>query len=108
MILRLAADALESFGEGFEIKPALNGREAVQILNSSKVDLVLTDLKMPVMDGYELLSYLSKNFRNIPTIVMTGFGSPEIAKRLKQKGVIHYIEKPFEFDDLNPKQARLD
>lgn len=107
MILRLAADALESFGEGFEIKPALNGREAVQILNSSKVDLVLTDLKMPVMDGYELLSYLSKNFRNIPTIVMTGFGSPEIAKRLKQKGVIHYIEKPFEFDDLKEKVSEI-
>lgn len=107
MILRLTSEALESFGEGFEIKSALNGKEAVSILNSSKVDLIITDLKMPVMDGYELLSYLSKNYRNIPTIVMTGFGSPEIAKRLKQKGVIHYIEKPFEFDDLKEKVSQI-
>jgi twitching motility two-component system response regulator PilG len=107
MILRLAEEALESFGEGFNIKSALNGKEAVQILNSSKVDLVLTDLKMPVMDGYELLSYMSKNYRNIPTIVMTGFGSPEIAKRLKQKGVMYYIEKPFEIDELKDNVSKV-
>ncbi len=103
MILRLAAEALKTYGEGFRIKSALNGKQAVQILNSSEVDLVLTDLKMPVMDGYELLSYMSGNHRNIPTIVMTGFGSADIAKKLKQKGVLHYIEKPFEINALREK-----
>jgi len=87
MILRLATEALRNYSGGFNVMTALNGKQALQILGASaKVDLVITDLKMPVMDGYELLSYMSKNHRNIPIIVMTGFGSPEIAKQLKQKG----------------------
>ncbi|MFW6241036.1 MAG: response regulator [Thermodesulfobacteriota bacterium] len=107
MILRLATEALESLGEDFSVVTALNGKQAVQRLGAESVDLVLTDLKMPVMDGYELLSYMSKNFRGVPTIVMTGFGSPEIAKRLKQKGVLHYIEKPFEMDELKEKVSAV-
>lgn len=107
VILRLATEALESNGEDIRVIPAENGKEAVQSLNENKVDLVLTDLKMPVMDGYELLSYMSKNYRNIPIIVMTGFGSPEIARRLKQKGVMYYIEKPFEIEDLKEKVSQV-
>jgi len=100
MILRLSTEALESLGDDFEVKTALNGKEAVQLLEAGHVDLVLTDLKMPEMDGYELLSFMSKKYRHIPVVVMTGYGSPEIAKRLKQKGVVHYVEKPFEVDEL--------
>lgn len=107
MILRLATEALETLGEDFSVVTALNGKQAVERLNSGSVDLVLTDLKMPKMDGYELLSYMSKNHRGVPTIVMTGFGSPEIAKRLKRKGVLHYIEKPFEMDDLKEKVSAV-
>jgi len=107
MVLRLAAEAIASYGDEYKVLTAENGKQAVEILSTSKVDLVLTDLKMPVMDGYELLSYMSKNYRNIPSIVMTGFGSPEIAKRLKQKGVVYYIEKPFEIDDLKDKVSKV-
>jgi len=107
MILRLAVEALKSYGEGYQIRTALNGKQAVQILNTLGADLVLTDLKMPVMDGYELLSYMSERHQKIPVIVMTGFGSPDIAKRLKQKGVLHYIEKPFEISILREKVADL-
>jgi twitching motility two-component system response regulator PilG len=103
MILRLAKDALEGDSGDVKVLTALNGKEAVQILKDEKVDLVLTDLKMPVMDGYELLSYISKNHGHIPVIVMTGFGSPEIGRRLQQKGVVYYVEKPFEIDDLKQK-----
>jgi len=62
---------------------------------------------MPEMDGYELLSYMSEHHQKIPVIVMTGFGSPDIAKRLKQRGVLHYIEKPFEINILKEKIAGL-
>jgi twitching motility two-component system response regulator PilG len=103
MILRLATEALKDYSGGFNVMTASNGKQAVDILSASNVDLVITDLKMPVMDGYELLSYMSKHHRNIPVIVMTGFGSPEIAKQLKQKGVLHYIEKPFEINVLREK-----
>lgn len=103
MILRLATEALESYGEGYNVITALNGKQALQALASTGIELVLTDLKMPVMDGYELLSFMSKNYRDIPVIVMTGFGSPEIAKRLRQKGILYYIEKPFEISALRDK-----
>ena len=103
MILRLAGEALKDYAEGFNVKTALNGKLALQILNSSAIDLVLTDLKMPQMDGYQLLSTMSRDHKEIPVIVMTGFGSPEIAKRLKERGVLHYIEKPFEINVLRQK-----
>jgi CheY-like chemotaxis protein len=103
MILRLASEALKTYSEGYNVLTAGDGKQAVETLTSSHVDLVLTDLKMPVMDGYQLLSYMSRNYREIPIIVMTAFGSPEIAIRLKQKGVAHYIEKPFDLNTLKEK-----
>ena len=105
MILRLATEALKNHAEGFKVETALNGKQALHILNdkAKSVDLVLTDLKMPVMDGYELLSYMSRSFKSIPIIVMTGFGSAEIAKQLKQRGISYYIEKPFEITTLREK-----
>ncbi|OQX25173.1 MAG: hypothetical protein BWK80_16975 [Desulfobacteraceae bacterium IS3] len=105
MILRLATEALKDYGEGYNVMTAMNGKQALQILSASAVDLVITDLKMPVMDGYELLTHTGRHYRNIPIIVMTGFGSREIAKQLKQKGVLHYIEKPFEINVLREKIA---
>lgn len=106
MILRLASEALEEHEEGYQVITASHGKEACELLEAQRVDLVLTDLKMPVMDGYELLSYMSKHHRDIPIVVMTGFGSPEIAKRLRQKGVLYYIEKPFEINMLREKISR--
>jgi len=107
MILRLAAEALKDYAGGFNVITASDGKQALHILQRSGADLVITDLKMPVMDGYELLSYMSKNYRNIPIIVMTGFGSPEIAKQLRQKGILHYIEKPFEINVLREKISEV-
>ncbi len=103
MILRLAGEALRDYGQGFSVETAVNGKEALEILRSRPVDLVVTDLKMPVMDGYELLTHMSRNHRRIPVIVMTGFGSAEIARQLKERGVRHYIEKPFEITELRER-----
>lgn len=103
MILRLATEALISYGEGFNVITASNGQEALDILNSSNIDFVITDIKMPVMDGYELLSHMTRDHRNIPILVMTGFNTPGLEKRLKQKGILHFIEKPFEINLLRKK-----
>ncbi len=103
MILRLATEALSSYGEGFNVTTASNGQEALDILNNSNIDLVVTDLKMPVMDGYEFLSHMIRNHRNIPIIVMTGFNTPGLEKRLRQKGILYFVEKPFEINVLREK-----
>ncbi len=103
LILRLAKEALKDY----HLRTAENGREALEILRRSPPDLVLTDLNMPVMDGFELISFLNRRQQDIPIIVMTGFGSSEIARQLKQKGVHHYIEKPFEINLLRNKIAEV-
>ncbi|MGQ9474106.1 MAG: response regulator, partial [Candidatus Caldatribacteriaceae bacterium] len=97
------ADGLSAYAADFNVLTAENSKEAVDILKSAKVDLVITDLKMPEMDGFELLAYMSRNSPSIPVIVMTAFGSPEIEERLQAQGISLYLEKPVDFDILVSK-----
>jgi CheY-like chemotaxis protein len=82
---------------------AENGKEAKGILNSSEIDLVVTDIGMPIMDGLELLAYMSKDHPGIPVIVMTSFGDPQIEERLKKFSAFLYLEKPFDIKELEGK-----
>jgi CheY-like chemotaxis protein len=98
------ADGLASYAKDFKVITAFNGKEAVKVLDdSTEVDLVVTDLRMPKMDGFELLAHLSGNHPEIPVIVMTAYGTPEIEERLQQMGTFHYLEKPLEFKVLVDK-----
>ncbi len=97
-------DGLKSCTGDLNVLTAGNGREAIHALESAKVDLVVTDLKMPVMDGFELLAHVSREFPMIPVLVMTAYGTPEIDGRLKDAGVHPYLEKPF---DLNALAERI-
>ncbi|MGE5172574.1 MAG: response regulator [Betaproteobacteria bacterium] len=80
------------------ILKALNGREGVDILNSVPVDLILTDISMPVMDGYGLIDYRNRHFPHIPLMVATGDKSPDVMRRLNALGISECLEKPFDFD----------
>ena len=82
---------------------AENGKEATEILNSNEIDLVVTDIGMPVMDGLELLAYMSKNHPGIPVIVMTSFGTPQMEEQLKKLKAFLYLEKPFDIKELEKK-----
>ncbi len=84
----------------YNILSAKNGRQAIEILESEPVDLVLTDLRMPEMDGFELLAYMSTNFPSIPAIVMSAFGTQEIKQRLRSMGTLGFLEKPLDFQEL--------
>jgi CheY-like chemotaxis protein len=97
------AEGLTELEQGYHILVAGNGSEAVDVLNAMKIDLVITDLKMPVMDGFELVTYIRKNFPELPSIVITAFGTPEIETGVKQLGAIQYAEKPIDFDALIQK-----
>jgi len=94
-VLSTAARGLKTCDEQVDVKTALDGEQAIEILNASKIDLVVTDLNMPVMNGFELLSYMNSHFSDIPAVVMTGFNSPAYKTRLAQLGFLHYLEKPF-------------
>jgi CheY-like chemotaxis protein len=84
----------------FKVLTAANGKEAVDILNTTEIDLVVTDLKMPGMDGFELLAYIHSKFPFLPAIVMTAFCTPDIEEKLVNGNSIRILEKPIDFDDL--------
>lgn len=99
-------ELLLSISSGFEkndrfrISTAHNGREALDILSRAPFDLVVTDLRMSVMDGVELLAAMTESFPKIPHIVMTAFGTPVMEQQLKKAGTLEVLEKPLDIDAL--------
>ena len=93
-------DGLMACGGAFNVVLAGNGREALQSLKSQPIDLLVTDLKLPVVDGFQLLAYVSRHYPSLPVIVMTAFGTPDIEERLARMNALHYLEKPLDFDAL--------
>jgi DNA-binding response OmpR family regulator/predicted regulator of Ras-like GTPase activity (Roadblock/LC7/MglB family) len=102
--LRLLTKGLAKYAKDFQVLTALNGKEAVKVLDTTEVDLVVTDLRMPEMDGFELLAHMSGKYPTIPVIVMTAYGTPDIEERLQNMGTFHYLEKPL---DLNVLAGRI-
>ncbi|MEN8199130.1 MAG: response regulator [Thermodesulfobacteriota bacterium] len=96
-------DGFKAYENQFSISTANDGLEAVEVLEKEQINLVLTDLKMPRMDGFELVAHLSSNYSSVPVIVMTAFGTPEMEASLREIGTIQYIEKPIDFSVLVEK-----
>ena len=86
--------------EGFEALTAFSGEEALTVLKNSDVDLVLTDMKMPSLDGIELLERIKQKDPELPVIMMTAHGTVEKAVEAMQKGAYNYILKPFDNERL--------
>jgi DNA-binding NtrC family response regulator len=86
--------------EGYGIRTAKSGNEGLQALDSSPFDLVLTDLKMPDIDGIEILVRIKEKWPETEVIIMTGYGTVQTAVRAMKAGVFDYIEKPFSPGDL--------
>ncbi|MFH2219561.1 MAG: sigma-54 dependent transcriptional regulator [Pseudomonadota bacterium] len=86
--------------EGFETLAANSGQDALDILKDSDVDLVLTDVKMPVMDGIQLLERIKEIEQDLPVIMMTAHGTVDKAVEAMQKGAYSYILKPFDNERL--------
>ncbi|MDF1615309.1 response regulator [Desulfurivibrio dismutans] len=96
-------DMCRDHADQFEIVTAQNGKEALERLAEKPVHLLVTDLKMPEMDGFELIGRLSKRGVIIPVIAMTAYGTPEMEDRLMTMGAFQYIEKPIDFNLLLKK-----
>lgn len=84
---------LNVYVDQIDILTASNGQEALQILREKRVDIVVTDIRMPVMDGIELLNHLNLIHQNIPAIVTTAFDTPETRRRLAEIGQFYIFEK---------------
>ncbi|MFO7964090.1 MAG: sigma-54 dependent transcriptional regulator [Desulfobacterales bacterium] len=86
--------------EGYETLTANSGPEALMRLSDSDIDLVLTDMKMPGMDGMELLEKIKAGDSDLPVVMMTAYGTVDKAVEAMQKGAYTYILKPFDNDRL--------
>jgi len=86
--------------EGYEVLTAQAGHEALEIQKSSDLDLILTDMKMPAMDGIELLENIKALDPDLPVIMMTAHGTIDKAVEAMQKGAYSYILKPFDNERL--------
>jgi CheY-like chemotaxis protein len=104
-VLFALAEGLADKRRGVRVATAGSGVEAIALLEGERIDLVLTDLRMPEMDGFELLAYLRRNFAALPVIVMTALGGAETADRLE--GAVECFTKPFNVPDLKQKITEL-
>ncbi|MBI5559514.1 MAG: sigma-54-dependent Fis family transcriptional regulator [Deltaproteobacteria bacterium] len=86
--------------EGFEVFTAENGEKALEVVRTTDLDLVLTDMQMPVMGGMELLRGLKSINHDLPVIMLTAFGEVEKAVAAMREGAFNYLTKPFKNDEL--------
>ena len=86
--------------EGFEVTTALNGYEALKIIEAESPDLVLLDIWMPGIDGIETLKEIKNENPNIQVIIITGHGTIETAVRATKLGAYDLIEKPLSIDKV--------
>ncbi len=86
--------------EGYEVFTADRGDKALKILNKTDIDLVITDMRMPGMNGMELLKSIKTINKDLPVVMLTAFGEVEMAVNAMQAGAHDYITKPFKNNEL--------
>ncbi|MBW1856007.1 MAG: sigma-54-dependent Fis family transcriptional regulator [Deltaproteobacteria bacterium] len=87
--------------DGYSADTAENGKTALEALKSTPFDILITDIRMPVMDGIELFHRAKEMYPHMPVILFTAYGTIEAAVKALKEGVFHYLEKPVNFDLLN-------
>lgn len=98
LIRDLLYDFLSSLG--YKVLIAGNGKEALEIVDNSKLQVALVDLRMPEVDGMQVVSELKRKKPEVPVIIMTAFPSMDSTLEAIQKGVFNYIIKPFKMTEL--------
>ncbi|MCM5664088.1 sigma-54-dependent transcriptional regulator [Galbibacter mesophilus] len=97
-ILELLQRHLKSWN--FHTYKAISVKEAVSILRDTRIDLLITDLNMPEVDGFELIKFTSEHYPSLPTLIVTGYPSVQDSLKAIQSGVVDYLTKPFTRDEL--------
>jgi two-component system response regulator HydG len=102
--LEVIAESLER--EGYEIVKASSGRSALEIIRSEDFDLIVTDLKLPDLDGMEILRRAKEEIPYVQVIVLTGYGTVEGAVEAMQSGAFHFLQKPIDIHILRETARR--
>jgi DNA-binding NtrC family response regulator len=85
---------------GYRVLTAENGRDALDLIRCENIDVVLCDLKMPVMGAVEVLEEVRRTHLDLPVVIFTGQGSIENALECMNKGAYDFVSKPFRTDFL--------
>ena len=93
--------------DGYFVQGVMNGAEAIRVLWSEEFDLVISDLKMPGADGFELLQWIRAHRAKTRLIMVTAFGSASTRNQALEGGVVSYLEKPFDLHTLKEELRRL-
>lgn len=99
MLLALK-EGFKKYQESFAVLLAEDGLAALEGLKANVISLVVTDLKMPRMDGFELLAHIMEHYPDIPVIMITGYSTPEMERLAREGGAVGYISKPFLIESL--------
>lgn len=86
--------------EGYTTFDAANGVQAIEIAKNHALDLVLLDMKIPGMDGIEILKRLKEYDSSIAVIIMTAYGELDMIQQAKDLGALTHFAKPFDIDDI--------
>ncbi len=93
--------------EGFSVEMADSGQTALDMLKQNTYHLMLTDIKMPGMDGVELLKEAKKDLPELPVVMMTAYATVETAIEAMKQGALDYLLKPFDPETFTPKVLEI-
>ena len=86
--------------KGLPIKFAINGKQALEILAKEKIDLMITGIHMPIMDGVELLKQIKDIYPNMKKIVVSAYSNDELRRGVLALGAMEYLRKPFLMEEI--------
>jgi len=92
---------------GYHVMTAANGRDAIDLLHSNRIDCCFTDINMPEMDGLELAEYIRKYDNTVPVVVMTGFPSLDNTIHTLKNGVVDFLVKPINLRQMEISVQRV-
>ncbi len=98
---------IRKFDMPFEIFEAVNGRQAVQLLEREHIDVILTDIRMPIMDGLELIAWVRKHQPGIHVAINSAYGEFEYAQKAMGMNVREYVLKPVNIEQFKQTMQRL-
>lgn len=93
--------------EEFHILEAVNGKDAVGALASNHVDILLSDVKMPYMNGLELSGYVKEHYPDIEIVIFSGYNEFSYAREALRYGVVDYVLKPVDPEEFHSTMARV-
>ncbi|MCK5836651.1 MAG: sigma-54-dependent Fis family transcriptional regulator, partial [Desulfobacula sp.] len=102
-------DVTEGFFQrkGHEVFTAANGEEALEVINAEKIDCCFTDINMPKMNGLELADQLQKRDHTFPVVIMTGYPSIENTIDTLKNGVVDFLIKPINLEQMELTLLRV-